>query len=51
MDLNIYVLPGNFTAGLRYSFNIYGCTENGHKLLEVKTGYSQELSKSYDELV
>ncbi|XP_049435302.1 leukemia inhibitory factor receptor isoform X1 [Epinephelus fuscoguttatus] len=33
---------GNFKAGHRYTFNIYGCTENGHRLLEVQTGYSQE---------
>uniref|UniRef100_A0A3B3DN75 Fibronectin type-III domain-containing protein n=1 Tax=Oryzias melastigma TaxID=30732 RepID=A0A3B3DN75_ORYME len=47
---SLFLSSRNFTSGLRYSFNIYGCTENGHKLLEVKTGYSQELSKSYDEL-
>ncbi|XP_023814694.1 leukemia inhibitory factor receptor isoform X2 [Oryzias latipes] len=40
---SLFLSSKNFTAGLRYSFNIYGCTENGHKLLEVKTGYSQEL--------
>ncbi|KAM3610502.1 uncharacterized protein V6R79_004825 [Siganus canaliculatus] len=33
----------NFTAGSRYTFNIYGCTKNGHMLLERQTGYSQEL--------
>nr|XP_020449371.1 leukemia inhibitory factor receptor-like isoform X2 [Monopterus albus]XP_020449372.1 leukemia inhibitory factor receptor-like isoform X2 [Monopterus albus] len=38
-------LPGeNFKAGCRYTFNIYGCTENGHRLLEIQTGYSQELN-------
>ncbi|KAM9360201.1 leukemia inhibitory factor receptor [Symphorus nematophorus] len=41
---NTLFLPAsNFTAGCRYTFNIYGCTENGHKLLEIQTGYSQEL--------
>uniref|UniRef100_A0A8C7ZYH8 Fibronectin type-III domain-containing protein n=1 Tax=Oryzias sinensis TaxID=183150 RepID=A0A8C7ZYH8_9TELE len=41
---SLFLSSRNFTAGLRYSFNIYGCTENGHKLLEVQTGYSKELS-------
>ncbi|KAM6930889.1 leukemia inhibitory factor receptor [Xenentodon cancila] len=42
---NTLFLPaGHFTAGCRYSFNIYGCTESGHKLLEIQTGYSQELN-------
>ncbi|XP_058493211.1 oncostatin-M-specific receptor subunit beta isoform X2 [Solea solea] len=36
---NTLLLP----AGCRYTFNIYGCTENGHRLLEIQTGYSQEL--------
>ncbi|XP_071775502.2 leukemia inhibitory factor receptor isoform X1 [Centroberyx gerrardi] len=41
---NTLFLPaGNFTAGYRYTFNIYGCMENGHRLLEIQTGYSQEL--------
>ncbi|XP_072243660.1 leukemia inhibitory factor receptor isoform X2 [Leuresthes tenuis] len=35
---------GDFKAGFRYAFNIYGCTENGHNLLEIQTGYSQELT-------
>ncbi|KAK9523056.1 hypothetical protein VZT92_019485 [Zoarces viviparus] len=43
---NTLVLPastGHFKAGCRYTFNIYECTENGHRLLEAQTGYSQEL--------
>ncbi|XP_071339602.1 leukemia inhibitory factor receptor isoform X2 [Trachinotus anak] len=41
---NTLFLPArNFKAGRRYTFNIYGCTENGQRLLEVQTGYSQEL--------
>ncbi|XP_038133216.1 leukemia inhibitory factor receptor [Cyprinodon tularosa] len=32
---------GNFKRGHRYSFNIYGCSENGDKLLEIQTGYMQ----------
>lgn len=43
----ILIFLGHFMAGCRYSFNIYECTENGHRLLEVKTGYSQELSECY----
>ncbi|XP_022621028.1 leukemia inhibitory factor receptor-like isoform X3 [Seriola dumerili] len=44
----IKMQKGNHTlllpaTGRRYTFNIYGCTENGHRLLEVQTGYSQEL--------
>ncbi|XP_047447462.1 oncostatin-M-specific receptor subunit beta isoform X2 [Mugil cephalus] len=42
---NTLVLPaGDFKAGCRYTFNIYGCTENGHTLLEKQTGYSKELN-------
>ncbi|XP_034026632.1 oncostatin-M-specific receptor subunit beta isoform X2 [Thalassophryne amazonica] len=33
----------NFKAGCRYTFNIYTCSENVYKLLEIQTGYSQEL--------
>ncbi|XP_059192738.1 leukemia inhibitory factor receptor [Centropristis striata] len=40
---NTLFLPARSKAGSRYTFNIYGCTENGHRLLEVQTGYSQEL--------
>ncbi|XP_040050982.2 leukemia inhibitory factor receptor isoform X1 [Gasterosteus aculeatus] len=35
--------PRHFKSGCRYTFNIYECTEKGHRLLEVQTGYSQEL--------
>ncbi|KAM8885085.1 LOW QUALITY PROTEIN: leukemia inhibitory factor receptor [Spinachia spinachia] len=35
--------PRHFNAGCRYTFNIYECTEKGHRLLAVQTGYSQEL--------
>lgn len=38
-----FCFAANFEAGCRYTFNIYGCTENGHKLLEIQTGYTQEL--------
>ncbi|XP_029018223.1 oncostatin-M-specific receptor subunit beta isoform X2 [Betta splendens] len=42
---NTLLLPaGNFRAGCRYTFNIYGCTGSGDRLLETQTGYSQELS-------
>ncbi|KAM7017805.1 leukemia inhibitory factor receptor isoform 2-T2 [Tautogolabrus adspersus] len=34
---------GHFKAGCRYTFSIYGCRENGHRLLEMQTGYLQEL--------
>lgn len=41
---NTLFLPArNFKAGRRYTFNIYGCTGNEHRLLEVQTGYSKEL--------
>ncbi|XP_074495372.1 leukemia inhibitory factor receptor isoform X2 [Sebastes fasciatus] len=41
---NTLFLPArNFKAGFRYTFNIYGCTDDGHRLVEVQTGYSQEL--------
>ncbi|XP_073322066.1 leukemia inhibitory factor receptor [Pagrus major] len=40
---NTLFLPArDFKAVCRYTFNIYGCTENGHRLLETQTGYSQE---------
>lgn len=42
-----FCFAGNFEAGCRFTFNIYGCTENGHKLLEIQTGYIQELRESY----
>ncbi|XP_044051060.1 oncostatin-M-specific receptor subunit beta isoform X2 [Siniperca chuatsi] len=41
---NTLFLPArNFKAGCRFTFNIYACTENEHRLLEIQTGYSQEL--------
>uniref|UniRef100_A0A672GK54 Fibronectin type-III domain-containing protein n=1 Tax=Salarias fasciatus TaxID=181472 RepID=A0A672GK54_SALFA len=41
---NTLFLPAeNFEAGRRYTFNVYGCNNNGDKLLETQTGYSQEL--------
>ncbi|XP_029295925.1 leukemia inhibitory factor receptor [Cottoperca gobio] len=41
---NTLFLPArNFSAGFRYTFNIYACTKNGHRLLQVQNGYSQEL--------
>ncbi|XP_074527018.1 leukemia inhibitory factor receptor [Halichoeres trimaculatus] len=41
---NSLFLPArHFKAGCRYTFNIYGCRENAHQLLEAQTGYLQEL--------
>ncbi|XP_041642417.1 leukemia inhibitory factor receptor-like isoform X2 [Cheilinus undulatus] len=41
---NSVFLPGkDFKPGCRYAFNIFGCRENGHQLLEIQTGYLQEL--------
>lgn len=41
---NTLSLPARyFKAGCRFTFNIYKCTEHGHRLLEIQTGYSQEL--------
>uniref|UniRef100_A0A672ZJU3 Oncostatin-M-specific receptor subunit beta-like n=1 Tax=Sphaeramia orbicularis TaxID=375764 RepID=A0A672ZJU3_9TELE len=42
---NTLLLPnlGHFKAGYRYTFNIYGCTEDGHHHIEIQTGYSQQL--------
>ncbi|XP_029366774.1 oncostatin-M-specific receptor subunit beta isoform X2 [Echeneis naucrates] len=41
---NTLFLPAsNFNASCSYTFNIYGCTVNGHRLLEIKTGCSREL--------
>ncbi|XP_069563953.1 leukemia inhibitory factor receptor [Brachyistius frenatus] len=39
----LFLPARHFKAGCRYTFNIYGCTEDGHRLLEIQTGYSQEL--------
>ncbi|KAK5870919.1 hypothetical protein PBY51_003827 [Eleginops maclovinus] len=39
----LFLPASNFKAGCRYTFNIYACTENGYRLLEVQKGYSQEL--------
>ncbi|KAM7415884.1 hypothetical protein PAMA_018107 [Pampus argenteus] len=39
----LFLPARHFKAGCRYTFNIYGCTENQHRLLEIQTGYSQEL--------
>ncbi|KAM7391310.1 hypothetical protein PAMP_022010 [Pampus punctatissimus] len=39
----LFLPAPHFKAGCRYTFNIYGCTENRHRLLEIQTGYSQEL--------
>ncbi|KAM4615783.1 leukemia inhibitory factor receptor [Polymixia lowei] len=40
---SLFLPPGNFKIGCRYTFYIYGCTESGDKLLEIQTGYAQEL--------
>lgn len=42
---------GNFKAGCGYTFKIYGCIANEHRLLEIQTGYSQELSECYYSLI
>ncbi|XP_047236405.1 leukemia inhibitory factor receptor isoform X3 [Girardinichthys multiradiatus] len=48
----LFLPPGHFKSGCRYSFNIYGCTEHGDKLLEIQTGYTQELrSVKYPSLI
>uniref|UniRef100_A0A3Q0SNH8 Fibronectin type-III domain-containing protein n=1 Tax=Amphilophus citrinellus TaxID=61819 RepID=A0A3Q0SNH8_AMPCI len=39
----LFLHARHFRVGYRYTFNIYGCTDNGDKLLEIQTGYSQEL--------
>ncbi|KAL3975554.1 dynein regulatry complex protein 1 [Sarotherodon galilaeus] len=38
----LFLHASEFRAGYRYTFYIYGCTDNGHRLLEMQTGYSQE---------
>uniref|UniRef100_A0A3B5KAB1 Fibronectin type-III domain-containing protein n=1 Tax=Takifugu rubripes TaxID=31033 RepID=A0A3B5KAB1_TAKRU len=41
---NTLSLPAeNFKSGCRFTFNIYGCSANGHELLEIQTGYTKEL--------
>ncbi|KAK2837868.1 hypothetical protein Q5P01_015080 [Channa striata] len=41
---NTLILPdSSFKAGQRYTFKIYECTKVGHKLLDIQSGYSQEL--------
>ncbi|XP_062272715.1 oncostatin-M-specific receptor subunit beta [Scomber scombrus] len=42
-NTTLFLPARHFKAGCRYTFNVYGCTENGHRLLEIQTGYSQEL--------
>ena len=46
IQISIYFFhfTGDYKDGVRYTFNIYGCTEKGHKLLEIQTGYFLELS-------
>ncbi|XP_054895473.1 leukemia inhibitory factor receptor isoform X2 [Poeciliopsis prolifica] len=39
---NTFLPAGYFKPGQKYSFNIYGCTDYGDKLLETQTGYIQE---------
>ncbi|XP_008416333.1 leukemia inhibitory factor receptor isoform X1 [Poecilia reticulata] len=39
---NTFLPAGYFKPELRYSFDIYGCTDHGDKLLETQTGYIQE---------
>uniref|UniRef100_A0A3P9P0K2 Leukemia inhibitory factor receptor-like n=1 Tax=Poecilia reticulata TaxID=8081 RepID=A0A3P9P0K2_POERE len=40
---NTFLPAGYFKPELRYSFDIYGCTDHGDKLLETQTGYIQEI--------
>lgn len=42
-----FIFLGHFQAGYRYTFNIYGCTDDGDRLLEMQTGYSREFSEFY----
>nr|XP_029494524.1 leukemia inhibitory factor receptor-like isoform X2 [Oncorhynchus nerka] len=42
-NTSVSLPAGDFKAGHRYTFDIYGCTDEGDKLLEILTGYSQEL--------
>ena len=42
---NTSLFPDKFNVGRRYTFNIYGCTEDGERCLESQTGYLQELSE------
>ncbi|KAM4579157.1 leukemia inhibitory factor receptor [Fundulus diaphanus] len=44
INFSVLLFTGHFKPGFRYSFYIYGCTEQGDKLLEIQTGYTQELS-------
>uniref|UniRef100_UPI0037E7C2D6 leukemia inhibitory factor receptor isoform X2 n=1 Tax=Semicossyphus pulcher TaxID=241346 RepID=UPI0037E7C2D6 len=39
----LFLAARDFKAGRRYTFNIYGCRDNGYRLLEIQTGYAQEL--------
>ncbi|KAG9354950.1 hypothetical protein JZ751_001663, partial [Albula glossodonta] len=38
----VHLPAGDFREGFRYTFSIYGCVPDGHKLLEVQTGYTEE---------
>ncbi|XP_062308106.1 leukemia inhibitory factor receptor [Osmerus eperlanus] len=40
---SLYLPADKFNVGRRYTFNIYGCTEDGERCLESQTGYLQEL--------
>ncbi|XP_071256166.1 leukemia inhibitory factor receptor isoform X3 [Salvelinus alpinus] len=42
-NTSVSLPAGDFKAGHRYTFDIYGCTDEGDKLLGIRTGYSQEL--------
>lgn len=48
--LILFCFAGNFKAGCRFTFIIYGCTESGHRLLEIQTGYTQELRECFSIL-
>lgn len=50
VTLILFYFAGDFKAGCRFTFNIYGCTENGHRLLEIQTGYTKELRECFSIL-
>lgn len=48
LALTRFCFAGNFKSGCRFTFNIYGCRENGHELLEIQSGYIQELRECWN---
>ncbi|XP_033890252.2 leukemia inhibitory factor receptor-like isoform X1 [Acipenser ruthenus] len=41
-----FITSATFTAGKRYTFNVYVCKSDGDNLFEKKVGYTQELAPS-----